>query len=127
MVRFAVDQVIEVVANGIKRLQHGLGAFFFGGHFSLLEIFEQTFKRIGKLGDAIQSDNGECTANLVQVGPGELDLGGVAARSKLTQRFGSAFERKINLALDPGQWADVEFHRGVHARLSLQSGMVTRP
>ena len=69
--------------------------------------------------DTVQSDDRQSTLYLVQMGPTEADLrqiaGGLGStRRELLQCLVATLQRKVDLALDPGQRADIEARRGIH-------------
>ena len=119
LIRLAVDQVVEIVGDRRQRAVCEFDGRFAGRTRLLLDGFEQRLQGLSELRDAVESDDGQRALGLVQVGAAKLDLGQVAdafgdAGGIKFQRLVRAFQGKIDLALDPGQRANIKISRGVH-------------
>ena len=83
------------------------------------------------MGNSVQTDNRQGTFDLVQMGATEPDLGEIAIAigstgRKRLQRLVGTLECEVDLALDPGQRADIEFRcemciRDSNWRLSVRN------
>jgi hypothetical protein len=108
--------------NQFQRRRCGWALLHFHG-------LEQGLHGLAELGDTVQSDDGQSSLHLMQMGAAELDLGQItgavgSTRRELSQRFVGTLQREIDLALDPGQRADIEVRCGIHRGQSLQSSLV---
>ena len=126
LVGLAVDQIIQVVMNGVERLQHHLRTAGISRDSPCSKSSSRPSSASGKLRDAIKAHNRQCAAHLMQVGPAEPELGGIVAGGELPQRVSGTFERQVNLALDPGQWADVK-PVAAFMRVRLSGRVIRRP
>ncbi|KFB73616.1 MAG: hypothetical protein AW09_001126 [Candidatus Accumulibacter phosphatis] len=90
-----------------------------GGTLLQFDGLQQRLQCFGKLGHTIQADDRQGALHLVQMGAAEPDLRAVAApigsaRGELLQCRVASFEGEVDLALDPGQRADIEVRRSIH-------------
>ncbi len=115
LVGLAAGQFVEVIAQGGESPGGEAGdgrrvGDLFGG-----QLAQQTIEGFRKLGEAIQTDDGQGTVGLVQVGLGELDAAkAVGGRLGFGEGAGGAFQGQVDFAFDPGQRAKVEFVCGAH-------------
>ncbi len=111
----AAGDVFKVVANRRKAtLAQCGGGFGSGGLLVARERTEKPFHRVGELGQAAQSDNGQRAAGLVQMCLCKLDVGdGFAGGGGLAEGILRARKRLVDLALDPGERARIQFG-GLH-------------
>ena len=78
-------------------------------------VGQRLFERVAEMGQAVETDDGQRAARLVQVGLGEFQCFGAAAVLTVTECLGGAHEGEVDLAADPDQRAQILFAgRGVH-------------
>ena len=125
LIWLAVNEFIEIVADGSQRPAcrgNGLGL---GRRVCCFQLFEQCFGDFGNLRYPIQTNDGQRALHLMQVGAAELDVSPVFAALLagivVLQGLVGPLEGEVDFALDPGQRADIEFCRGVHVMLFLRS------
>ncbi len=117
LVRTAVDKVVEVVAQRAESLACRGGGRRQGFDSAFLEAGQQCLQGLGELGDARKANDGKRAARLAQMIARQANLRRIPAGFELLQRRAGMFERQVDLALDPGQRADVQFTRHIHAGL----------
>ena len=108
LVRGAVEQAVQVVADGLQGLAgegqrapaEGLVRGFQGRQVGLAGL--------GEAGHPVQADDGQRPLNLVQVGAGEFDLGGVGLAGGLVQGAQGPVQGLVDFPLHPGEGADVK-------------------
>ena len=109
------DQIIEIDTDTFQRTMYQVDHRFIGSEGLLLDSVEQGFDRLDKLHHPVETDNGQRPLHLVQMVTAELDLGQITGTGQiLLQGLIGPLQRQINLALDPGQWADIKFGRSIH-------------
>ena len=109
------DQIIEIDTDTFQRTMYQVDHRFIGSEGLLLDSVEQGFDRLDKLHHPVETDNGQRPLHLVQMVTAELDLGQITGTGQiLLQGLIGPLQRQINLALDPGQWADIKFDRSIH-------------
>ena len=118
LVRRAMGDLVEVVADHRQRASCkcalGRGARDrFARHRG-----QQVLGRIRKTGEAVEADDGQRPAYLVQVSLGELQAGGLGAGLAPVQCAARTFERGVDLTLDPGQRTQVRLGGVCHVRPS---------
>ena len=88
---------------------------------------QQGLDRFGDLGHAVKADDRQRPLHLVQMRTTKAKLGYIPAtrtretRLILLKRLIRTAQRKINLALDPRQRADVKICRSIHTEYCLRN------
>ena len=115
LVGCAVGELFEVVADHRQRAPRQCAPRGIGRHGFARHVAEQLLERVGKLGQAVEADDGQCAAHLVQVGVGELQAGGVGVGRAAVEDLAGAAQCGVDLALDPGQRSQVRRGGVCHA------------
>ncbi len=106
----AGHQVVEIAAQGTdSRLTGGDGGIAVR-YRALFQLRQQLFYRIGKFGNTVQSDNGQCAVGLVHARAGFLQTVASRIRDTGDEALSCAFQRKIDFSLDPGQRTNIQIH-----------------
>ena len=104
----AVRDFLEVVADAGDRARDQRQAVTIDREFAARHQAEQHFGRVGKLGEAIEADDGQGTTHLVEVCLRELHAGGrVRGVRSLGQRGGGALQGGVDLAFNPCERAEI--------------------
>ena len=111
----AVGELFEVVADHRQRAPRQRAPRGVRRHGLAHHVAEQLLERVGKLGQAVEADDGECAAHLMQVSLDELEAGRVGPRGAPVEDFTGAVQRGVDLALDPGQRSQVRRGGVCHA------------
>jgi hypothetical protein len=110
LIRVAGHEVVEVGAQRAEtRLRGGDGGTGILGR-TVADRGKQLFYGVGEFGDAFEADNGQGAMRLMHAGTclGKAvacRVGGVGGEA-----LARTFEGKVDLSLDPGQRADIQFH-----------------
>ena len=126
LVGLPVDQAPEIQAQRFQRSPDQADRGFADVSRLRFDRPQQTFQRFGELRDTVQSDDGQRALYLMQVRAAKPYLrrirgSGHGAGAELIERLNRALQRQIDLALDPGQRADIKFRRGIHLKHILRS------
>ena len=93
-----------------------------------LERADEALREYAASGDATHlkfcRNHGQGTMDLMHMGATELELGDVCFGEVLAESLFRPFQRQVNLTLDPGQGAQIEFSCRVH---SLSRSMLVNP
>ena len=111
----AVGELFEVVADHRQRPPRQRAPRGIGRHGLARHVAEQLLERIGKLGQAVEADDGQCAAHLMQVGVDELQARRVGVGRAPVEDLAGAAQCGVDLALDPGQRSQVRRGGVCHA------------
>ena len=114
LVRLTGNQIVQVLAQGRDGRSQGHRNFLTVLRMSFLNRGQERLKRLGELGDAVKAHDGQRTVHLMDMRATEAQLHDIVAGLVLPERLGGARQRKIDLTLDPGERAQIEFARRVH-------------
>ena len=121
------DQVVQIVTNGGQGTLGQCDGGCVSRALLLFDGFKQRLQRFGQLRHAVKANNGQRTLHLVQVRAAEFELREIARTGRvLLQRLVGTLQREVNLALDPGERANIErlglikFCRSIHVRQYLR-------
>ena len=117
----AVRELVQIIADHRQRAAHERTRRSVDRALAAAHRAEQLLERVGELRQAVEADDGQRTAHLVQVGLGELQAGcGIVAVGAL-QRLAGTREGGVDLALDPDQRPQVRLGGVCHGRVPAAS------
>ena len=114
LIRFANHQFVEIQMNARQCFRHDRQGRLVSQQSAFLQPGKQRFQGFSHLSDAVQPDDRQRAMHLVNMGAAEFELGGVRPGLVKAKSLPGALQRQINLALDPGQGAQIEFSCRVH-------------
>ena len=111
----AVRQFVQIIADGGNGAAAQVGQLVGELGFAAGKIAQQFVDAVGKLGQAVQADDRQSAACLVQVRLRKLQLGrALLVGNGLVDGLQRAGERLVDFSLDPGQWAKVVLNGMTH-------------